>query len=59
MIPYKGAAPGLTALLRTRGVAIPSYALVLPQLQAGKVRILLSSKKLPEYPRSNTDAAGV
>jgi tripartite-type tricarboxylate transporter receptor subunit TctC len=35
-------------------VAIPSYALVLPQLQAGKVRILLSSKKLPDYPQIPT-----
>jgi len=55
MIPYKGAAPGLTALLGGHvEVAIPSYALVLPQLQAGKVRILLSSKKLPEYPQIPT-----
>jgi len=55
MIPYKGAAPGLTALLGGHvEVAIPSYALVLPQLQAGKVRILLSSKKLPDYPQIPT-----
>ncbi len=50
MIPYKGASPGLTALLGGHvEVASPSYALVLPQLQAGKVRILLTSKKLPDY----------
>jgi len=55
MIPFKGAAPGLTALLGGHvEVAIPSYALVLPQLKAGKVRILLSSKKLPEYPQIPT-----
>jgi tripartite-type tricarboxylate transporter receptor subunit TctC len=51
MIPYKGASPGLTALLGGHvEVAIPSFALVLPQLQAGKVRILLTSKKIPDYP---------
>jgi len=55
MIPYKGAAPGLTALLGGHvEVAIPSYGLVLPQLQAGKVRILLTSKKLPAYPQIPT-----
>jgi tripartite-type tricarboxylate transporter receptor subunit TctC len=51
MIPYKGASPGLTALLGGHvEAAIPSFALVLPQLQAGKVRILLTSKKIPDYP---------
>ncbi len=55
MIPYKGASPGLTALLGGHvEVAIPSFALVQPQLQAGKVRILLTSKKLPDYPRIST-----
>jgi tripartite-type tricarboxylate transporter receptor subunit TctC len=55
MIPYKGASPGLTALLGGHvEVAIPSYALVLPQLQAGKVRILLTSKRLPDYPQIPT-----
>ncbi|MEI9475674.1 MAG: tripartite tricarboxylate transporter substrate binding protein [Deltaproteobacteria bacterium] len=55
MIPFKGAVPGLTALLGGHvEVAIPSYALVSPQLKAGKVRILLSSKKLPEYPQIPT-----
>jgi tripartite-type tricarboxylate transporter receptor subunit TctC len=50
-----GSRSGLTALLGGHvEVAIPSYALVLPQLQAGKVRILLSSKKLPEYPQIPT-----
>jgi tripartite-type tricarboxylate transporter receptor subunit TctC len=55
MIPYKGAAPGLTALLGGHvEVAIPSFALVLPHLNAGKVRILLSSKKLPAHPQIPT-----
>jgi len=55
MIPYKGASPGLTALLGGHvEVAIPSFALVQPQLQAGKVRILLTSKKIPDYPQIPT-----
>jgi tripartite-type tricarboxylate transporter receptor subunit TctC len=55
MIPYKGASPGLTALLGGHvELAIPSFALVQPQLQAGKVRILLTSKKIPDYPQIPT-----
>jgi len=55
MIPYKGASPGLTALLGGHvEVAIPSFALVQPQLQAGKVRILLTSKKIPDHPQIPT-----
>jgi tripartite-type tricarboxylate transporter receptor subunit TctC len=55
MVPYKGASPGLTALLGGHvEVAIPSFSLVLPQLRAGKVRILLTSKKIPEFPNIPT-----
>jgi len=55
MIPYKGASPGLTALLGGHvELAIPAFALVQPQLQAGKVRILLTSKKIPGYPQIPT-----
>ena len=55
MIPYKGASPGLTALLGGHvEVAIPSFALVQPQWQADKVRILLTSKKIPSYPQIPT-----
>jgi tripartite-type tricarboxylate transporter receptor subunit TctC len=55
MIPYKGASPGLTALLGGHvEIAIPSFALVQPQLQAGKVRVLLTSKKIPDYPQIPT-----
>ena len=55
MIPYKGASPGLTALLGGHvEVAIPSFALVRPQLEASKVRILLTSKKIPSYPQIPT-----
>jgi tripartite-type tricarboxylate transporter receptor subunit TctC len=49
MIPFKGASPGLTALLGGHvEVAIPSFALVSPQYKAGKVRLLLTSKKIPD-----------
>jgi tripartite-type tricarboxylate transporter receptor subunit TctC len=55
MVPYKGASPGLTALLGGHvEVAIPSFSLIVPHLQAGKVRALLTSKKLPEYPNVPT-----
>lgn len=55
MVPYKGASPGLTALLGGHiEVAIPSFSLVSPHLKAGKVRILLTSKKIPEFPNIPT-----
>ena len=55
MVPYKGASPGLTALLGGHvEVAIPSYSLAAPQLKAGKIRILLTSKKIPEFPQIPT-----
>ena len=51
MIPYKGAMPGFTALLGGHvEVAIPSLSVISPQLAAGKVRALLTSKKIPEHP---------
>ena len=55
MVPYKGASPGLTALLGGHvEVAIPSFSLVHPHLKAGKVRSLLTSKKIPEFPNIPT-----
>ena len=55
MVPYKGASPGLTALLGGHvEVAIPSYALASPHLKAGKVRALLASRKVPDYPQVPT-----
>jgi tripartite-type tricarboxylate transporter receptor subunit TctC len=55
MIPYKGAMPGFTALLGGHvEVAIPSTTVILPQLAAGKVRALLASRKIPEYPNIPT-----
>ena len=55
MIPYKGATPGFTALLGGHiEVAIPSLNGISPQLAAGKVRALLTSKKIPELPNIPT-----
>jgi tripartite-type tricarboxylate transporter receptor subunit TctC len=51
MVPYKGAMPGFTALLGGHvEVAIPSLSVISAQLAAGKVRALLTSKKIPEHP---------
>jgi len=51
MIPYKGAMPGFTALLGGHvEVAVPSLTIVLPHMTSGKIRVLLTSKKIPEYP---------
>ena len=51
MVPYKGATPGFMALLGGHiEVAIPSLNGISPQLAAGKVRALLTSKKIPELP---------
>jgi len=55
MVPYKGATPGLTALLGGHvEVAIPALSIVSPHLKAGKVRVLLTSKKIPEFPQIPT-----
>ncbi len=51
MVPYKGASLGLTALLGGH-VEVGSFSsgLVFPHFEAGKVRLLLTSKKIPEIP---------
>jgi tripartite-type tricarboxylate transporter receptor subunit TctC len=55
MIPFKGAAPGMAALLGGHvEVAIPSPTLVMPHMKAGKLRLLLVSKKTPDYPNVPT-----
>jgi tripartite-type tricarboxylate transporter receptor subunit TctC len=55
MIPFKGAAPGIAALIGGHvEVAIPSPTLVLPLLKTGKVRVLLISKKAPDFPQTPT-----
>ncbi len=55
MIPFKGAAPGMAALLGGHvEVAIPSPTLVMPQMKAGKLRLLLVSKKTADFPNVPT-----
>jgi len=55
MIPYKGAMPGFTAFLGGHvEVAVPSLTIVSPHLASGKVRVLLTSKKIPEHPHIPT-----
>ena len=55
MVPYKGAMPGFTALLGGHiEVAIPSTTIIAPHLAAGKVRALLTSKKIPGHPEIPT-----
>jgi len=55
MVPYRGASPGLTALLGGHvEVGIFSWGLISPHFQAGKVRLLLTSKKIPENPNIPT-----
>ena len=54
-IPYKGASPGMTALLGGFvEVAIPSPTLVSPHVKSGKVRVLLASKRSPDFPQAPT-----
>lgn len=51
MIPYKGASPAMTALMGGHvEMSVLSLSLVHPQLQAGKLRALLISRKSPEFP---------
>jgi tripartite-type tricarboxylate transporter receptor subunit TctC len=51
MVPFKGASPGLTALLGGHvEIGTYAFALVSPHAEAGKVRLLLTSKKLPKFP---------
>jgi tripartite-type tricarboxylate transporter receptor subunit TctC len=51
MIPFKGASPALTALL---GGHVETSALTLglisPHVKAGKLRVLLTSQKVPDFP---------
>jgi tripartite-type tricarboxylate transporter receptor subunit TctC len=55
MIPYKGASPAMTALMGGHvEVSTLSLSLIYPQLQAGKLRALLTSKKVSEFPNVPT-----
>ncbi len=55
MIPYKGASPAMTALMGGHvDMSVLSLSLIHPQLQAGKLRALLISRKAPEFPNVPT-----
>ena len=55
MIPYKGASPAMTALMGGHvDISVLSLSLIHPQLEAGKLRALLISKKTPEFPNIPT-----
>jgi tripartite-type tricarboxylate transporter receptor subunit TctC len=55
MVPYKGASPAMTALLGGHVEAgILSTGLVVPHIKAGKLRALLISQKLLEFPNVPT-----
>jgi tripartite-type tricarboxylate transporter receptor subunit TctC len=55
VIPYKGASPAMTALMGGHvDIATLSLSLIYPQLQAGKLRPLLISKKASEFPNIPT-----
>lgn len=55
MVPYKGASPAMTALLGGHvELGVLSTGLVLPHIKAGKLRALLISQKLSEFPNVPT-----
>jgi len=55
MIPYKGASPALTALLGGHvEMSTLSLSLIAPHVQAGKLRILLISQKVSDFPNVPT-----
>ena len=55
MIPFKGASPAMTALLGGHvETSTLSLSLIAPNVQAGKLRILLMSQKVSEFPNVPT-----
>ncbi len=51
MIPFKGASPAMAALLGGHvETSTLSLSLIAPNVHAGKVRLLLISQKVPEFP---------
>jgi tripartite-type tricarboxylate transporter receptor subunit TctC len=55
MVPYKGASPACVALLGGHvDVGILSVGVIESHIKAGKLRTLLISKKLPEFPNVPT-----
>jgi tripartite-type tricarboxylate transporter receptor subunit TctC len=55
MIPYKGASPAVAALLGGHvEVGSPSLMLLLPHFAAGKIRPLITSRRVPQLPNVPT-----
>jgi tripartite-type tricarboxylate transporter receptor subunit TctC len=55
MIPYKGASPAMTALLGGHvETSTLSISLIAPQVTAGKLRVLATSQKAPQFPEIPT-----
>jgi tripartite-type tricarboxylate transporter receptor subunit TctC len=51
VIPFKGGSPAMTALLGGHvETGQPTFGLVAPHVQAGKLRVLLTSQKVPQFP---------
>ena len=51
MVPYKGGSPAMTAVLGGHAEAgILASGLVAPHIKAGKLRTLLISRRVPEFP---------
>jgi tripartite-type tricarboxylate transporter receptor subunit TctC len=51
VIPFKGGTPLVSALLGGHvETGQPTLGLISPHVQAGKVRLLLTSQKVPEFP---------
>jgi len=50
VIPFKGGSPALTALLGGHvETGQPTFGLIAPHVKAGKLRVLLTSQKVPEF----------
>jgi tripartite-type tricarboxylate transporter receptor subunit TctC len=55
MVPYKGASPAMTALLGGHvETSTLSISLIAPHIKAGKLRALLISQRVPEFPNVPT-----
>ena len=55
MVPYKGGSPAMTAILGGHAEAgIIASGLIAPHVKAGKLRALLTSRKVPEFPNIPT-----
>lgn len=51
VIPFKGGSPAMTALLGGHvETGQPTFGLIAPHVKAGKLRVLLTSQKVPEFP---------